>query len=334
MSSLSSTFNFLATALSNKGLVWAGYSLLVILLSAVCFGSLKDHLLDVHDYETFQDNIAIGENFAFFFSPEKNQPTGRPVADLVKFLAYLIGGGNDPAFFHLLVVAFHALATILLALLACRLGTSLTMSLTGGLLFFVNVAHFQAVHHISALDYPLALVLGLVTLLCYQQFLSIRRGVWLYAFYGGAVITVMALPAMAFLWPFCLYRSWSTGSNLKNTLRTLLPLLGLITVELIFLVAITPGETNTGRAIGFYSEKDPIHLIAEMGRLLLWSLSRLVTTAHWLPFPLYKFYPWELYVGAGVLAAVLLLILRGRGQGIALGGLGPAFPTPFPPSHF
>ena len=307
MTSLPSTFKSLSLALSNGRLVWPVYTGLVCLLSALCFGSLKDHLLDVHDYETFQDNVAIGEDFTFFFSPEKQQPTGRPAADLVKFLAYLIAG-NDPGFFHLLVVAFHALATILLARLAWGLGTSLPLSLTGGLLFLVNVAHFQAVHHISALDYPLALVFGLGTLLCYLKYLPARRWPWLCAFYGGSVICVMALAAMAFLWPFCLYWGWCKGYDLKTTLRHLLPLLCLITVELVFIVAITPGETNAGRAIGLYSENDPILLLAGMGRLLLWALSRLITTAHWLPFPIYEFHSWELYSGAGILVALLLVI--------------------------
>ena len=311
---MSSTINSLRTALNNKGLVWPGYILLVCLLSAVCFGSLKDHLLDVHDYETFQDNVAIGEDFTFFFSPEKQQPTGRPTADLVKFLAYLIGG-NDPAFFHLLVVALHALATILLALLAWELGSSLRLSLTGGLLFLLNVTHFQAVHHISALDYPLALALGLGTLLCFLRFLATRKWQWLCSFYGGFVISVMALAAMAFLWPFCLYWCWSRGYELKKTLRPLLPLLGLTTVELAFIVAITPGETNAGRAIGLYSENAPIDLLGGMGKLFLWSLNRLLTTAHWVPYPLYEFQSWELYGGAGVLAVLLLLIFWRRFPG-------------------
>ena len=134
MSSLSSTFDSLRTGPANKGLIWPGYILLVCLFSAVCFASLKDHLLGIHDNETFEDNAAIAEDFTFFFSPEKQQPTGRPAAELVKFLGYL-AAGNDPGFFHLLLVAFHTLATILLARLAWRLGTSLPISLAGGILF-------------------------------------------------------------------------------------------------------------------------------------------------------------------------------------------------------
>ena len=99
---------------SDRRLLWPGYVVVMCVVSALFFGSLKDHLLDVHDHETFQDNIAIGEDFSFFFSPEKQQPTGRPAADLVKYVAYEMGG-NDPGFFHLLVAAVHTVAALLLA---------------------------------------------------------------------------------------------------------------------------------------------------------------------------------------------------------------------------
>ena len=120
----------------------------------------------------------------------------------------------------------------------------------------------------------------------------------------------MALVAMAFLWPFCLYWSWARGFGLSTTLRPLLPLLGLAAVELIFIFSITPEETNTGRAIGLSSEADSLGFIVGMGRLFLWALSRLLTTAHWLLVPLYEFHYWELYIGAGVLAGLLFLVYR------------------------
>ena len=297
----------LSTFLQDRRFLWPAYILVICLLSALCFGSLKDHLLDVHDQETFQDNIAIGEDFSFFFSPEKQQPTGRPAADLVKYIAYEIGG-NDPGFFHLLVVAVHTLAALLVASLSWRLGMGLRLSLAGGLLFLVNVAHFQAVHHISALDYPLALALGLGALHCYLTWMSTRRWCWLLGFYLASVVSIATLAVMVFLWPFCLYLSWSRGQELKTTVRPLLPLLALMAVELVLIVAITPGETNAGRAIGLYLGKDAADHLSSMGKVLLWFSSRLVTTAHWLLVPLYELQPWELYAGAGVLTGLAVLV--------------------------
>ena len=298
--------------LQDRRLIWPGYILVMCLLSALFFGSLKDHLLDVHDHETFQDNIAIGEDFSFFFSPEKQQPTGRPAADLVKYVAYEIGG-NDPGFFHLLVAAVHTVAALLLACLCWRLGMGPRLSLAGGLLFLVNVAHFQAVHHISALDYPLALALGLGALHGYVTWMSTRRWGWLLAFHLASVISIAALAVMVFLWPFCLYLSWSRGEELKTAVRPLLPLLVLMAAVLVLIVAITPGETNAGRAIGLYLERGAAGNLRSMGEVLLWFSSRLLTTAHWLLVPLYELQPWELYAGAGVLTGLAVLVY-GKGS--------------------
>ena len=290
-------------------LIWPGYACLVGLLSALYFGSLKDHLLSMDDHEAFQDNIAIGEDFSYFFSAQKQQPSGRPLAELVKFGAYLIWG-NDPGFFHLLVVACHALVAILVARLALRLGLSLRASMVGGLLFLVNVAHFQAVHWIQAIEYPLALIWGLGALLCYLSYLFTRKIPWLLGFYGGVLISVLALSAMAFLWPFCLYLAWLRSCSLWRALRHLVPLLFLIALELALIFAITPRENSTWRAFDLYLENDISIFLSGMGSLLLWMLSRMITTAHWLPIRLYEQQPWELWVGVAVLAVLALLIYR------------------------
>lgn len=279
------------------------------LLSALCFGSLKGHLLDMDDHEAFQDNIRMAEDLSFFFSSEKQQPGGRPLAELIKLAGYLIWG-NDPGHFHLLVVALHTVAALLLAVLFRHQGISLRMSFVGGLLFLVNVAHFRAVHWIAAIEFPLALSCGLGALLCYHHFLEDRGPRWLWGFYGGCVLSVSALSAMAFLWPFCLYWSWLRKHGLRASLRPLLPLLPVVALELAAIVAITPKENSTWRAIDQFTEGDPFGILLGAGRLLLWLLSRLVTTAHWLPMPLYESGTWELFVGAGVLAGLGVLAYR------------------------
>ena len=96
------------------------------------------------------------------------QASGRPFAEAVKYLAVL-GGGNHPGAVHLLVVAAHVLASLLWAWACRRLGLNLELSFLAGLLFLVNVTHFQVVHHISALDYPLALCWMLVSLGCFAH---------------------------------------------------------------------------------------------------------------------------------------------------------------------
>ena len=77
---------------------------------------------------------------------------------------------------------------------------------------------------------------------------------------------------------------------------------------LVLIVAITPGETNAGRAIGHYLERGAADNLRSMGEVLLWFSSRLLTTAHWLLVPLYELQPWELYAGAGVLTGLAVLV--------------------------
>ena len=64
---------------------WITFSLLAVVVAGICFGSLTEHLLDTHDVETFRDNLAISEDFSYFFSAKKQQPSGRPLAELIKW---------------------------------------------------------------------------------------------------------------------------------------------------------------------------------------------------------------------------------------------------------
>ena len=88
-------------------LIW-GYTGLLCLTAWFCFGNLHTHLLDTHDAETFRAHLRLEQDL-LFFSGEKEQASGRPFAEAVKYLTFLIFG-NDPAAFHLLVVAMHTLA--------------------------------------------------------------------------------------------------------------------------------------------------------------------------------------------------------------------------------
>ena len=122
-------------------ILWLLFVVAVAACGWIYFGALADHLLDTHDAETFRDNLAISKDFTFFFSPAKEVPSGRPLAELVKWLAFL-AFGNDPKWFHLLSVFLHVSTTILLALWVRQLGENLEFSWCAALLFFVNVGHF------------------------------------------------------------------------------------------------------------------------------------------------------------------------------------------------
>ncbi len=196
--------------------------LLFCILSWICFADLRHHLLDTHDADMFRDHINISRDWTLFFSPDKEQATGRPLAELVKYAAFLTFG-NDPSRFHLLVVAFHTLASFLLALYVFRLAQAPLLALTSGLLFLLNVTHFQAVHHISALDYPLALCCGLLALLSVPN--DTEELSWQHVLTIGVFLALglsAHLAALAF-WPIALHIFWQRGR--QESMRRLVVLL-------------------------------------------------------------------------------------------------------------
>ena len=181
--------------------------------------------------------------------------------------------------------------------------------MTGGLLFLVNVSHFQAVHHISALDYPLGLLLMLFGLLCYERRLSGGRG-WWWGTYAGVLLAPLAHASTAFVWPvFPLFALVRAG---RSALRPLLPLLGLLTLEMVLLVAFMPETTSTGRAFDLFAAGDFLDLISGIAFSALWLSGRLLTTAHWIGVPLYERVFLDPYIGAGVGLVLAVLVFRMR----------------------
>jgi len=288
---------------------WCAYIGLTVVLSAACFGSLADHLLDTHDIETFRDHIAISKDFSFFFSPEKEAAGGRLVDELVLWLAYTIWG-NDPGIFHLLVVFFHTLASLLLAWLFYQLGANVELSFAGGLLFLLNTAHFQAVHWISALEYPLALLCSTAAVLFYVHFTRSHQPALLVGFYCSLAVSTIAHLAAVMIWPFCLYWSWKQGHGLKTILRYLLPFGLLLLPTLVLIFHTMSKEASTWWALRSYASADLLSLLVGMARILLWFSGRLLTTAHWLPIPVYEQQIWELGIGILVLVGLALLMWR------------------------
>ena len=295
--------------LKDRSSTWLLYIGLLCVVSAVCFGSLRHHYIYFHDDETFSDNVAISRDFSFFFSPEKEQLTGRPVAELAKWVAFA-AVDNDPGTSHLIVVGFHTLASLLLALMFRRMGLNLELAFLGGLLFLVDVSHFHSVHHISALDFALGLVWGVLAVICYLRYLATsQRQYWL-GTCASLLAGVASHVAMVMAWPFLLFWSWHQGISLRDSWRHHLPLLVILMLASTYLLSITPADTTTGASIDNYRAGDLPALLAGFCRMLLWFVSRLFTTAHWVPLPLYERQTWELYAGGLVLIALLVSIWR------------------------
>ncbi|MBI2505743.1 MAG: tetratricopeptide repeat protein [Candidatus Latescibacteria bacterium] len=287
------------------------YLLVMVVVSWGCFSSLADHLLDTHDDEVFRDSIALSEDFSFFFAPamQKAVGSGRPLADLVESLPYLIWG-PDPAPYHLFVVILHTLASLLLTYLAWELGMGLELSLVGGLLFLIDVAHFQPVHWIAAMDYPVALLVSLGAVLCCLRYYRTQGPAWFWGFCAALPLGALAHPAALMAWPFCLYWAWRGGHGLKPLWRSLPPLGLLMLPTLAFISYTTAESTSTWQALSTYSLSSLPDILVGIAHLLLWFSSRLLTTAHWMLLPVYRQQTWELGVGLGVLAGLGVLVRK------------------------
>ena len=288
---------------------WVVYAACMAAITWVCFDDLADLQIVTHDTDIFRDNEAISEDFSHFFSAAKAHASGRPTAEWVKWLAYLVWG-NDPRWFHLLVVATHLLASLSLAWLVRRMGCAMELSLLGGLLFLVNVVHYQAVHWISAFDYPLALVLALGAVLCYQLYLTEQRLVWLGGVYGGLILGVLSHMSVAAVWLFCLYWAWYRGHEIKAALRPLLPLALALAGAVLLSLSLTTKGASTWRSIDMHNQSQIFDVLLGLWRPFLWLLGRLLTAAHFLPLNLHEMHPWELYVGAGVAAGLAVAIWK------------------------
>ena len=63
------TMSALVFPLQDSRITWIAYATILVVLSFLYFGSLKNHLMDTHDDQTLRDNIVLSEDFSYFFAP-------------------------------------------------------------------------------------------------------------------------------------------------------------------------------------------------------------------------------------------------------------------------
>jgi len=272
--------------------------------------------MDVHDDEILRHHIAISKDLPSYLSlpaQTKEFASGRPLPELLMWLTYKVGG-NSMAAFHLLPIASHTIAAILLVLVGCRLGMPLTLSMAGSLLFIVNLAHFHALHWVAGLAYPLALIGCLAATLCFFKHLQQPNSRWIWGFHLCLLIGLTAHSASAAVWLFCLLCAWRKNANLKRLLPHLLASGVMATLTALWLLSTTSEKTSTWDSLN-QAGPNPFSLIADAVPNLLWFLGRLGSTAHWLPHSIHQHHAWEPYLGALILAGLLLLIWRQRTSG-------------------
>ena len=152
--------------------------------------------------------------------------------------------GANVAALHYFVVALHAIASLLWAWLCYRLDISPSVALATGLLFLINVSHYQAVHHISALDHPLAAIW------CYTHSAKTNAAHKWRWFYAGVLLAgVLTHMATLMVLPFCAYWSWVNGDRPAAIGRRLLPIAAFILPFVALTTQLTPTETSPQRAV-------------------------------------------------------------------------------------
>ncbi len=150
------------------------------------------------------------------------------------------------------------------------------MSLIGGLLFLLNVAHFRAVHWISCTSYLLALFLGLTALLLYSHGLRTRNSRWSYAAAAVLAVAIFAhASTVAITLPLLILTLTAKLPKLK-VIHMLIPQFAIAGICGILLISVYPKAPQLVMAS---RASQPVDLVLN----LFWFWGRLITTAHWLP---------------------------------------------------
>ena len=281
----------------------------MLLLSVLLFSNLIDHRLDSHDAETFRDHAAAGTDVTRMFSDQRAQQSGRPVSELVKWLWYLLWG-NDAVVFHLLAIGLHVVASLLLTATFRLWGANRAVAAAAAVLFLVQTAHYEPVHHISMLDYPLAMILALLTLSAFHRAASTSRPTWLVLGNVAFVLGLMSHPGLVSIVPVLLLEARKAGHKWRRSVALVLPMVAAALVTLPLIMRATSDQTNAWETLHGLGTNGVPSLILDPVQTGLWLLSRLVTTAHWLPGAAYRMQAWEVFVGLATLIGLACLAWR------------------------
>ena len=278
---------------------WFLYALLLAILTLISFGSLREHPFATDDFDYLSDAAAVRQDLSRLLSADQALP-GRPVVSLLFLLANALWG-TSPAPYHLLLVGLHLAASLMLAFSFRRLGANLELSLLGGLLFSINVAHFRAVQWISCLAYPLVLLFGLATVLLFARFLDCGRRRWLAAAVALITLAIFTHAAAISAALFCAYLAWRRGLHARAVALSAGPL-----------CAVAALGTGLMHLLYPHAPQSKTLLVAPGPMLLLGNLfdalSRCFTAAHWL-FS-YETASWEWLTGLLIGAGFVLLLSR------------------------
>ncbi len=288
-----------------KAAAYIAFAVVIGFLTLATFGSLSEHVFEDDDREYLADASEILADPGRLFSVDRIN-RGRPVIDLV-FLAGFRLWGHNPSAYHTFLVALHLVSSLLLAFTLRRLGTDLDLSLLSALLFLMNVAHFRAIHWISSLAYPLALIFGLGIIICYSRFLKSSQKRWLVVAAIWMALAVWTHAATVPIALFCTFITWRRRRSIGQAVISSWPLTAAALAALLIAYMIDP---HSAQVSVVKASPDLLRIL----KYLLWYWSRLATTAHWLPGGLsHKVAAWELAVGFLICSGIVVFCIKKGG---------------------
>jgi tetratricopeptide (TPR) repeat protein len=288
----------------NNASIWASYSVLISTLAYFTFSHLSNHLMEADDFHYMLQSARTSLDFTAFFSPEYHGP--RPLTDLVFWLGYEVWGDN-PRWYRIFLVGFHTAASLLLARVSYELTKDVETSMLGGLFFLLNIAHFRIVYNISGLAYVLALIWILLAIYCYLMLLKTLKDSWSIWLCVATILAVLSHAAAIAVIPFLAFIAIHKHVDLQFTLIRLSFAVVLSGSCVFCLTYFFPEKVQSYHTISVVE-------LSTISKHFFWLWSRLITTAHWLPLPIYLYQTWELYVGIAGFAVIVMIFFSYRGS--------------------
>lgn len=260
---------------------------------------MADHLMNAVGDEpaAIQDAKLILDNPGKWFSKERVM-VARPPVDIAFMAGYLLWGEN-PAGYHFFQIGLHLVAAWMVFYTLRQFQVDILLSMMTSVLFLTNVAHFRTVQWVICINYILACIFALATVIWYNRYLTLHRTRSLYIAMGFLLCAIFSHPASVAVALFCAYLTWYH----KHALR---PAVIIVLASFIFTGLAYLASPDHPQAQGGIAE-------LEFRRLLInpiWYIGRLIISAHWLPIIALEQQPGtlECILGALFIGATALLL--------------------------
>jgi tetratricopeptide (TPR) repeat protein len=158
--------------------------------------------------------------------------------------------GNHAWGWHFTTILVHAFTTLLVCLLACRLGISRDAALLAALIFGLHPAHIEAVAWISGVTEPLLGMFLLASFLAYMQWRLERGRKWilislaLFALALGEKETALILPGLLLVYDWIFGREWGRPLELRRLLAWCGEALGRIWPYFLIILLYVPARIH------------------------------------------------------------------------------------------